>query len=165
MPSLNKVFLIGNLTRDPEVRYLPSGQAVADLGMAINRRYRTANGEDKEEVVFVSVVVWQKQAEACGKYLSRGLPLFVEGHLQLDEWEKDGKKNSRIRVVAERVQFLSGPKRDAEYAAPAEGGAGSHAPERVVRPAAPQERPGPLPAGGEESPPPSSGGDDDNLPF
>lgn len=107
MASLNRVFLMGNLTRDPEVRYTPKGTAVADLSMAINMVYRTQDGSDREEVVYVDVVTWGRQAETCGQYLSKGSPVFVEGRLQLDQWEdKDGQKRSRLRVRAERVQFL-----------------------------------------------------------
>lgn len=107
MASLNKVFLIGNLTRDPDVRYTPKGTAVCDLSMAINMTYRAQDGTDREEVVYVDVVTWGRQAETCGQYLSKGSPVFVEGRLQLDQWEdKDGQKRSRLRVRAERVQFL-----------------------------------------------------------
>lgn len=107
MADLNKVFLAGNLTRDPEVRHTPSGAAVCDLRMAINRRYRDQNDKDRDEVVYVSVTVWGKTAENCGQYLSKGSPVLVEGRLKLDEWEKDGQKQSRLGVVGERVQFLS----------------------------------------------------------
>lgn len=107
MTDLNKVFLAGNLTRDPEVRHIPSGSAVCDLRMAINRRFRDQNDKDREEVVYVSVTVWGRQAENCGQYLSKGSPVLVEGRLKLDEWEKEGQKQSRLGVVGERVQFLS----------------------------------------------------------
>jgi single-strand DNA-binding protein len=110
MASLNRVFLIGNLTRDPEVTYLPSGRPVAKLGLAVSRKYMTADKEQKEEVCYVNVVVWGKQAEPCGQYLSKGRAVFVEGRLQFDEWEKDGQKRNALKVVAERVQFLGGPK-------------------------------------------------------
>lgn len=110
MPSLNRVFLAGNLTRDPEIRYTSSGKAVGDLGMAINRKYKTADGEDRDETCYVYVVVWGRQAETCGEYLRKGSSLLVEGRLQYDEWEKDGKKFNRLRVVASRVQFLGSPK-------------------------------------------------------
>lgn len=107
MASLNKVLLMGNLTRDPELRYTPNGMAVCDLSIAINRKY-SANGQDRDEVCFVDIVVWAKQAESCGKYLQKGAPLFVEGRLRNDNWEdKDGKKRSKMRITAERVQFLS----------------------------------------------------------
>ncbi|MDX6767289.1 MAG: single-stranded DNA-binding protein [Candidatus Methylacidiphilales bacterium] len=107
MASLNRVFLIGNLTRDPEIRHTPKGTAVGDLAMAINMSYRTAEGAEKEEVCYVDIVVWGRQAEICKDYLSKGSPIFVEGRLQLDQWESNqGEKRSRLRVRAERIQFL-----------------------------------------------------------
>lgn len=107
MASLNKVFLIGNLTRDPKLRYIPSGTAVADLGLAVNRQYTTGGGEAKEEVLFITVVVWGKAAEAAGQYLQKGSPIHVEGRLQSRAWEtKDGDKRTTIEVVADRIQFL-----------------------------------------------------------
>lgn len=109
--SVNRVLLLGNLTRDPEVRYLPTGQANATLRMATTRRFKTQKGEDKEETCFVDVVVWGKQAEVCGQYLSKGSPLFVEGRLQYDEWEKDGQKRNCLRIVAEHTQFVGSPSR------------------------------------------------------
>ncbi|MBX7157911.1 MAG: single-stranded DNA-binding protein [Verrucomicrobiae bacterium] len=115
MSSLNKVFLMGNLTRDPEVRYTPKGTAVTDISIAINTVYRTQEGDEKEEVTYVDIVTWGRQAETCGQYLTKGAPVFVEGRLQLDQWEdKDGQKKSRLRVRAERVQFLGRP-RNAEF--------------------------------------------------
>lgn len=107
MANLNKVFLIGNLTRDPELRYTPGGTAVANLGIAVNRRFKDSSGELKEEVCFLTVTVWDKQAEACCQYLTKGRPVFVEGVLQSRFWEtNDGQKRSAIDVRAERVQFL-----------------------------------------------------------
>lgn len=107
MANLNKVFLIGNLTRDPELRYTPAGVAVANLGLAVNRRFRDKSGELKEDVCFLTVTVWDKQAEACCQYLKKGSPVFVEGVLQSRSWEtNDGQKRSTIDVRAERVQFL-----------------------------------------------------------
>jgi single-strand DNA-binding protein len=107
MASLNKVLLIGNLTRDPEIRHTPKGTAVGDLALAINMVYRTPEGGEKEEVCYVDVVVWGRQAETCKDYLSKGSPIFVEGRLQLDQWEsQQGEKRSRLRVRADRVQFL-----------------------------------------------------------
>ncbi|MCX5707366.1 MAG: single-stranded DNA-binding protein [Candidatus Omnitrophica bacterium] len=108
MASLNKVFLIGNLTRDPEIRYTPSGAAVANLGLAVSRKFRDKNQELREEVCFLTVVVWSKMAESCSQYLKKGSPLFVEGRLTLRTWEDaaTGKKRSVIEVRAERVQFL-----------------------------------------------------------
>lgn len=107
MANLNKVFLIGNLTRAPELRYTPAGVAVANLGLAVNRRFRDKNGELKEDVCFLTVTVWDKQAEACCQYLQKGSPIFVEGVLQSRSWETtDGQKRSTIDVRAERIQFL-----------------------------------------------------------
>lgn len=107
MVSLNKVLLIGNLTRDPELRYIPSGMAVADLGIAVNRRFRAQSGEFKEETCFVDVIAWGKQAEFCAEYFKKGRPIFIEGRLQLDQWEgKNGEKRSKLRVVADRIQFV-----------------------------------------------------------
>lgn len=108
MPSLNKVFLMGNLTRDPELRYTPGGSAVCELGLAVNRRFTQGNGEVKDETTFVDIVVWGKQAETAQRYLQKGAGVFIEGRLNYETWtEKDTqKKRSRIRVVAERMQFL-----------------------------------------------------------
>lgn len=116
MASLNKVLLMGNLTKDPELRYTPSGSAVTDFGLAINRTY-ISNGEKKEDTCFVDINVWGKQAESVSKYLQKGSPAFIEGRLQFDQWEdkESGKKRSRLRVVAERVQFLGGPKGGGSY--------------------------------------------------
>jgi single-strand DNA-binding protein len=113
MASLNKVMLIGNLTRDPELRYIPNGTPVADFGMAINREYTDREGEKHSETCFVDIVAWQKQAEICYQYLTKGSLVFVEGRLQLDTWETaQGEKRSRHRVVAERVQFLDFRRRE-----------------------------------------------------
>ena len=110
MANLNKVFLIGNLTRDPELRYTPSGSSVCTLRMATNRRYTTRQGENRDETLFIDVTVWGKQAEVCSQYLSKGRPLFVEGRLRQDTWTtNDGQKRSKIGVVAENFQFLGAP--------------------------------------------------------
>jgi single-strand DNA-binding protein len=117
MSTLNRVFLMGNLTRDPEVRYTPSGTAVGDLGLAINENYKNKAGEMVESTVFVDVEVWARQAETCAEYLYKGSPVFVEGRLKLDQWtNQQGEKRSKLRVRAERVQFLGSPKRGAETA-------------------------------------------------
>ncbi len=111
MASLNKVLLIGNLTRPPELRYTPSGTAVADLRLAVNRNYTTQSGERREEACFLTVIVWGKQAESCGEYLDKGSEVFVEGRIQTRDWEgKDGQKRTATEVVAERVQFMSRTK-------------------------------------------------------
>ena len=110
MASLNKVFLIGNLTRDPELRYAPSGTAVGAFGMATNRNFVTQAGEKKQETCFIRIVVWGKQAEACNQYLKKGSLVFVEGRLQFRSWTaQDGQKKSTIEVRADRVQFLGKP--------------------------------------------------------
>ena len=110
MASLNKVMLIGNLTRDPELRYIPSGSAVASFTMAMNRVYKLQTGEKKEETSFVRVVVWGRMAEICGEYLKKGRPVFVEGRLQSRSWDgPDGQKRSTIEVIATSVQFLGAP--------------------------------------------------------
>jgi single-strand DNA-binding protein len=109
MASLNKVLLIGNLTRDPEIRYVPSGSAVASFTLAMNRVYKLQTGEKKEEVSFVKVVVWGRMAELCGEYLTKGSPCFVEGRLQSRSWDgPDGQKRSALEVIAMNVQFLRG---------------------------------------------------------
>ena len=111
MASYNKVMLIGNLTRDPEVRYTPKGSAVCDIGLAVNRVYTSDSGEKVEEVTFVDVVLWSKMAELAGKYLHKGRPVFIEGRLQMDSWEdkQTGQKRTRLRVVGEQMQFLGSP--------------------------------------------------------
>ena len=110
MPNLNKVFLIGNLTRDPELRYVPSGTAVATFGLAINRVFTTQGGERKEETCFVRVVVWGKQAESCSQYLVKGSLVFVEGRLVYRAWESEGQRRTSLEVRADRVQFLDRTK-------------------------------------------------------
>jgi single-strand DNA-binding protein len=110
MANLNKVFLIGNLTKDPELRYTPSGVAVANIRLAVNRRFKNKNQELKEETCFITAVVWNKQAEACNQYLHKGSPCFVEGRLQSRSWEDNaGQKRNVIEVRVERVQFLGVP--------------------------------------------------------
>lgn len=128
MSSVNRVFLLGNLTRDPELRETASGMPVTDLGLAVNETYRNKDGEQVETTCFTDVVVWGRRAEACTQYLSKGAPVMVEGRLQLDTWEAEGgEKRSRIRVRADRVQFLgrlgktAGQATEASAAAPAGG--------------------------------------------
>lgn len=108
MASFNKVILLGNLTRDPEVRYTPKGSAVCDLGLAVNRQYSLDNGEKREEVTYVDVVLWARLAEIAGEYLKKGRPVFIEGRLQLDTWDdkQSGQKRSKLRVVGETMQLL-----------------------------------------------------------
>ncbi|PYL87391.1 MAG: single-stranded DNA-binding protein [Verrucomicrobia bacterium] len=108
MASFNKVILLGNLTRDPEVRYTPKGSAVCDLGIAVNRVYTTEGGEKREEVTYVDVVLWARLAEIAGEYLKKGRPIFIEGRLQMDTWDdkQTGQKRTRLRVVGETMQLL-----------------------------------------------------------
>jgi single-strand DNA-binding protein len=107
MANLNKVMLIGNLTRDPDLKYTPGNQAVCEIGLAVYRKYRTKEGEDREETTFVDCEAWGKQAEVLKQYMTKGKPLFIEGRLKLDTWEdKDGGKRSKMRVVIENFQFL-----------------------------------------------------------
>jgi single-strand DNA-binding protein len=110
MASFNKVILLGNLTRDPEVRYTPKGSAVADLGIAVNRQYTLENGEKREEVTFVDVTFWGRTAEVAGEYLKKGRPVFIEGRLQLDTWDdkQSGQKRSKLKVIGEMMQMLGG---------------------------------------------------------
>jgi len=121
MASYNRVLLMGNLTRNPEIRYTPSGTAVADIGLAINENFKNKAGEMVEQTCFVDVVVWGRQAETSAEYLHKGSPVFVEGRLQLDQWEnQQGEKRSKLRVRADRVQFLGTPGKGTEpSAAPA----------------------------------------------
>jgi single-strand DNA-binding protein len=108
MASFNKVILLGNLTRDPEVRYTPKGSAVADLGVAVNRQYTLDNGEKREEVTFIDVTFWGRTAEVAGEYLKKGRPVFIEGRLQLDTWDdkQSGQKRSKLKVIGETMQML-----------------------------------------------------------
>ena len=151
MASYNKVILIGNLTRDPELRYTPKGMAIAKLGLAVNRTWKNEAGESKEEVTFIDVDSFGRQAETLAQYLKKGSPLMVEGRLKLDQWDdkQTGQKRSRLGVILEGFQFLGGGNRA--------GGDGA-------TPEVPRPRPAPpaaKPQGGDESPPP----EDDDVPF
>ncbi len=132
MASFNKVILLGNLTRDPEVRYTPKGSAVADLGIAVNRQYTLENGEKREEVTFVDVTFWGRTAEVAGEYLKKGRPVFIEGRLQLDTWDdkQSGQKRSKLKVIGENMQMLGSPRG-------AGGGDESDHPKQSSKPSAP----------------------------
>lgn len=153
MASFNKVILLGNLTRDPEVRYTPKGSAVCDLGLAVNRTYTLDNGEKREEVTFVDVVLWARLAEIAGEYLKKGRPVFIEGRLQLDTWDdkQSGQKRSKLRVIGETMQLLGSRPGGAA------GGESSSDEERPARAAA-KTSPPPKPAGPVDP-------DDDEIPF
>lgn len=151
MASFNKVILIGNLTRDPELRYTPKGTAIAKIGVAVNRVWTTDTGEKKEEVTFVDVDIFGRTAENVGQFMRKGRPIMIEGRLKLDQWDdkQTGQKKSRLGVVAENVQFLGSPT----------GGEGGGAP------SAPRSRPAAAPAPAAEpvagDEPPAS----DDVPF
>lgn len=165
MPSLNKVLLMGNLTRDPELRVTPKGTPICQFSLAINRQFKMESGESREEVIYVDVEAWGKQGETIAKYVTKGRPLYVEGRLRLDQWEDKNtkEKRSRMKVVLEQFQFLGdsrgggpgggGGGGEFDQSAPS-GGGGSSSPERY-------------------SPPPRSGGAkpasqenlDEDVPF
>lgn len=151
MASFNKVILAGNLTRDPELRYTPNGKAIAKFALAVNRNWTTETGEKKEEVTFIDVDAFGRQAEVISQYLKKGRPLLMEGRLKLDQWDdkQTGQKRSRLGVVLESFSFLDGGRTEG---APSAGGP---APARPPRPAAP------APSSGDDGPPPS----DDDVPF
>jgi len=176
MASFNKVILMGNLTRDPELRYTPKGTPIAKVGLAVNRVWRTEAGEQREEVTFVDVDIFGRTAENVGQYMRKGRPLLVEGRLKLDQWDdkNTGQKRSRLGVVAESVQFLGG--RDDR---PAGGGGGNYDQGNTgggggnnyqqgggggggggYQQPAPPSSPRPAPAPYDDGPPP-----DDDVPF
>lgn len=127
MATLNKVMLIGNLTRDPELKYTPSGTAVATFGIAVNRVYTSKDGEKKQETDFFDVEVWNKAAENANEYLAKGRSVFVEGRLKQDRWEDDnGNRRTKIKVVAINLQYLSGRSSDSDQGSG--GGRGSEGP-------------------------------------
>lgn len=132
MANLNKVMLIGNLTRDPELRFTPSGRPVAEIGLAINRVWMNEQNQKQEETTFVDVTLWGRQAELAQQYLSKGRALFVEGRLHMDSWEDkaSGQKRTKLKVVAENIQFMPDGKGSG-------GGGGNAAP----RPSAPAAKP------------------------
>ncbi len=156
MASYNRVILLGNLTRDPELRYIPSGMAVTDIGLAVNDRRKNANGEWIEETTFVDVTLWGRTAEVASEYLSKGSPVLIEGRLKLDSCEgTDGQKRSKLKVVGEKMQMTG-----AKGGGGGEGG-GPRAPAaRGGRPTSQAEAP---PADEFDAPSPPAGGDD--IPF
>ncbi len=150
MANYNKVILVGNLTRDPQMSYLPSQTPVVEIGLAVNRRWRGQDGQQREETCFVDCRAYGKQAETLNQYMRKGQPILIEGRLQLDTWEgKDGQKRSKHRVVIERFQFLGAP---APHSAPAPSK--EPAPQETEA----EERP-------EPQPDPYEGGEKDDIPF
>ncbi len=120
--NLNRVFLMGNLTRDVELRHVSGNQAVANIGLAVNRRWKSPEGENREETTFVDCEAWGRTAEVMAQYLAKGRPVFIEGRLKLDQWEKEGQKFSKLRVVVESFQFVD--SRGGEGGGGGGGGAG-----------------------------------------
>lgn len=152
MASFNKVILLGNLTRDPEVRYTPKGTAVTELGMAVNRVYTAENGEKREETTFVDITLWGRTAEIAGEYLKKGRPVFIEGRLQLDTWDdkQSGQKRSKLKVVGEGLQLIG--------SRPGGGGGGGGGDDEGSS----------APRSSKSTPPPKaapSAPDDDEIPF
>ena len=145
MASFNKVILMGNLTRDPELRQAPSGAKVADLGLAVSETWRDKSGQTKEVTCFVDVVVWDKLAELCQQYLAKGRPVLVEGRLQMDEWKnQQGEKRSKLRVRADTVKFLGTPQKRDEAAPQHTAPAGQAAAPAHAAAAAEEQHPGDL---------------------
>ncbi|MDI1320643.1 MAG: single-stranded DNA-binding protein [bacterium] len=142
MANLNKVMLIGNLTRDPELRVTPKGTAICQFSLAVNRKFKDESGGEREEVTYVDIEAWSKQGETIAKYCTKGRPLFVEGRLRLDQWEDKTtkEKRSRMKVVLENFQFLGSGRADGAAPGGGEGGeARSYAPRpsAAPKPAAP----------------------------
>jgi single-strand DNA-binding protein len=167
--------LIGNLTRDPEIRYTPKGSAVCDLALAVNRRYTLENGEKQEEVTYLDIVLWNKQAELAEKFLNKGRAVFVEGRLQMDTWEDKatGQKRSKIKIVGENIQFLdskgAGHRSGSDEGGYDDGGHASGPPPQknnFQRPAArPQQRPQQQAADEFGEGPITDGLEGDDIPF
>lgn len=172
MASFNKVILLGNVTRDPELRYISSGTPVTEIGLAVNNRRKGANGEWVDETTFVDVTFWSRDAEIAGEYVTKGSPLMIEGRLKLDTWEKDGKKNSKLRVIGEKLVLLGSRQGGPEGG---RGGAeGAPRPKRAAeRQTTSDDGPefshadydGAVRDGGRGSDSVSGGGSDDDIPF
>ena len=152
MANLNNVMLIGNLTRDPELRYTPKGTAVTDIGLAINRIWKDEQGQKQEETTFVDVTLWGRQAELAQQYLTKGNPVYIEGRLNLDTWDDKttGQKRSKLKVIGENLQFLSSGKSSG-----ATGG------QPASRPAAPRSGP----PQGATAAPADDFQEEDDIPF
>lgn len=159
MAYLNKVFLIGNLTRDPELRVTPKGTAICQFGLAVNRQFKDESGQTRDETAFIDIEAWGKQGELVSKYLTKGSPAMVEGRLKLDQWEdkQSGQKRSKLKVVLENVQFLSSRGGSGGGAGPSDEGVDQ-------TPAA--ERSVPPPRAGRAAPPPAAPDNiDEDVPF
>jgi single-strand DNA-binding protein len=156
MANLNKVMLIGNLTRDPELRHTPKGTAVSEISLAINRVWKDDNGQKQEDTTFVEVTLWGRQAELAQQYLTKGRPVYIEGRLQLDSWDdkETGKKRSKIRVIGENMQFLS----------TGTGSGGGNSPDRAPQQSRPASQSFGSPQGATAAPA-DEYQEDDDIPF
>ncbi len=164
MAYLNKVFLIGNLTRDPELRVTPKGTAICQFGLAVNRQFKDESGATRDETTFIDIEAWGKQGELVSKYLTKGSPAMVEGRLKLDQWEDktSGQKRSKLKVVLDNVQFLS-TRGGAAAGAGGAGASGPSAPSDDVDQTSP-ERHSPPPRAAAQKPP-TAGNMDEDVPF
>ena len=164
MPSLNKVMLMGNLTRDPELRVTPKGTPICQFSLAINRQFKMESGESREEVIYVDIEAWGKQGETIAKYLTKGRPLYVEGRLRLDQWEDKNtkEKRSRMKVVLEGFQFLGDSRGGAGAGA---GGGAAGAPATDIDQTASPERYAPPPRAAAAPKPPAPEKLDEDVPF
>jgi single-strand DNA-binding protein len=164
MANLNRVLLIGNLTRDPELRVTPKGTAICQFGLAISRSFKDESGQTREEATFVDIEAWGKQGELIAKYCTKGRPLFVEGRLRFDQWEDKTtqQKRSKLKVVLENFQFLGGREGGAPGAGGTAGGADDGVDQTYERPAATPQR---APGGGRPAPAPQHDINDEDVPF
>ena len=163
MANLNRVLLIGNLTRDPELRVTPKGTAICQFGLAVNRTFKDESGGNREETTFIDVEAWGKQGELISKYCTKGRPLFVEGRLKLDQWEDktSGQKRSRMRVVLENFQFLGSRGEGEGGGAPCGEGSGERQSDRGPDRNSPPARS----AASQPTPAPEQENMDDDVPF
>ncbi len=161
MANFNKVYLIGNLTRDPELRVTPKGTAICQFGIAVNRQFKDETGAMRDDTTFVDIEAWGKQGETISKYMTKGRPLFVEGRLKLDQWEDktSGQKRSKLKVVLENFQFLGSGQRDG--ATGGGGGGGGEFDQSAPSP----ERHSPPPRSSAPPKPASTENLDEDVPF
>ena len=164
MPSLNKVLLMGNLTKDPELRVTPKGTPICQFSLAINRQFKMESGESREEVIFVDIEAWGKQGETIAKYVTKGRPLYVEGRLRLDQWEDKNtkEKKSKMKVVLEQFQFLGDSRGGAGGGG---GGCGAAPASDVDQTASPEKHSPPPYKGGSGAKPGSTENLDEDVPF
>ena len=163
MASFNRVILMGNLTRDPELRYTPSGSAVCEFGLAMNRSYKTSSGEQRDETCFVDVTMWGRRGEVISEYFQKGRPIFIEGRLQFDSWEgQDGRRRNKLTVVLDNFQFIGGRR--------GEGQGGYDDRDRPQRGGSAPQRTPSAPPPHQATPPPEESDEgfdvaDDEIPF